>query len=81
MISHAHLSNRFWAEAVATATYLRNRSSTTALEEETTPHERWYDRKPNLELRVWLMQIVTEGSWMRKLRSFGLLDIARTQKV
>ncbi len=54
MISHAHLSNRFWAEAVATATYLRNRSSTTALEEETTPYERWYGRKPNLEyLRVF----------------------------
>ena len=33
MMSHAHLPNRFWAEAVATASYLKNRSATTALED------------------------------------------------
>ena len=54
MLSHAHLSNRFWAEAVATAAYLRNRSATTALDDRMTPYEKWHGRKPNLEhLRVF----------------------------
>ena len=38
---------RYWAEAVATAAYLRNRVPTRSLKS-TTPYEKWYDRKPNL---------------------------------
>ena len=54
MMAHGHLPNRFWAEAVATASYLRNRSATTALEDGKTPFEKWYGRKPNLKhLRVF----------------------------
>ena len=82
MMTHAYLSNHFWAEAIATAAYyLRNRSATTALEDKKTPYERWYGRIPNLEyLDVLLMhtfQIVTEGNWMAKPRNFDLLVTAR----
>ena len=49
MLSHAGLQNNFWAEAVATAAYVRNRSPTSALSEGVTPYQKWYGRKPNLE--------------------------------
>ena len=53
MMTHGHLLNRLWAEAVATAAYLRNCSATTALDGR-TPYEMWYGRKPNLgHLRVF----------------------------
>ncbi len=48
MLSHAKLPNRYWAEAVSTAAYIRNRTPTTAIKEDKTPHERWYGRKPNV---------------------------------
>ena len=48
MIAHAGLPNSYWAEAVATAAYIRNQTPTTAIEEDKTPYERWYGRKPNL---------------------------------
>ena len=48
MIAHAGLPNCYWAEAVATAAYLRNRVPTVAFKEKTTPYEQWYGRKPNL---------------------------------
>ena len=43
MIAHAGLSNNYWAEAVATAAYLRNRTTTSSLKEEKTPYEKWYE--------------------------------------
>ena len=48
MLSHSNLPNKFWAEAVATAAYLRNRSTTSANEEQFTPFEKWYGHKPNI---------------------------------
>ena len=48
MLAHAGLPDSYWAEAVATAAYLRNRTPTTAFEGKKTPYERWYGRKPNL---------------------------------
>ena len=54
MLAQAGLPERFWAEAVATAAYLRNRATTRALKEKTTPYEKWYGRKPDLShLRVF----------------------------
>ena len=54
MMSHAHLPDSYWAEAVATAAYVRNRVPTTAIKEDVTPYERWCGRKPNLaHLRVF----------------------------
>ena len=48
MLAHAGLPDSYWAEAVATAAYLRNRTPTTAFEEKKTPYERWYGKKLNL---------------------------------
>lgn len=54
MMAHARLPNCFWAEAVSTAAYLRNRTATTAFEKMLTPYERWYGVKPNVSnLRVF----------------------------
>ena len=53
MLLDAKLPQAFWAEAVSTAAYLRNRSPTSALEN-MTPHQAWYGRKPGVEqLRVF----------------------------
>ena len=41
MLSHANLPKKLWAEAVATAAYLRNRTTTSANEEQLTPFEKW----------------------------------------
>ena len=47
MMAQAKLPEHYWAEAVATAAYLRNRVPTRSLKS-TTPFEKWYNRKPNL---------------------------------
>ena len=53
MLHHAKLPTSFWAEAVSTAVYLRNRSPTVALSKK-TPFECWYNVMPNLSnLRVF----------------------------
>ena len=49
MLSHAGLGNVYWAEAVATATYLCNRMVLTALKIGETPYLLWYSEKPNLK--------------------------------
>ena len=46
MIFHAGLSKSFWAEAVNTAAYIRNRVTTTSTGQ--TPYERWYRRIPDV---------------------------------
>ena len=52
MLHHSKLPLRFWAEALATATHVRNCSPTTALDE--TPYERWNGEKPDVSnLRVF----------------------------
>ena len=53
MLIHSKLPLYFWAEAVQCATYVRNRSPTTALNNK-TPFEFWHGRKPDLSnLRVF----------------------------
>ena len=47
MMIQAGLSEHYWAEAIATAAYLRNRVPTRSLKK-ITPYERWYGRKPDL---------------------------------
>lgn len=47
MLFNAGLQNNFWAEAVATAAYIVNRSPTRSLAD-TTPEEQWTGRKPNI---------------------------------
>ena len=53
MIYHAKVLLKFWAEAVNTAVYLRNRSPTSALKDK-TPFECWFGDKPDVSnLRVF----------------------------
>ena len=53
MLIDSKLPHKFWAEALSTATYLRNRSPTKAIEG-MTPHEAWTKEKPQVEhLRVF----------------------------
>ena len=53
MLVGANLPHRFWAEALSTATYLRNRSPTKAVFD-MTPCEAWTGEKPQVEkLRVF----------------------------
>ena len=47
MLHHAKLPLQFWAEAVNTAVYLRNRCPTVSLEAK-TPFECWFNRKPDI---------------------------------
>ena len=54
MMHQSGLSHSFWAEAVSTATYVRNRMVTTALECGKTPYQLWHGEKSNLEhIRVF----------------------------
>ena len=53
MLLDARLPHEFWAEAVSTAVYIRNRCPTKAVSE-MTPYEAWYGEKPKVEhLRVF----------------------------
>jgi hypothetical protein len=47
MMTDAQLERRFWAEAVNTAVYIKNRISHTAIHNE-IPYELWYKKKPDL---------------------------------
>lgn len=47
MLFYANLEKKFWAEALATAAYVVNRSPTKSLEGK-TPYELWKGKKPNL---------------------------------
>ena len=47
MLLEARLPERFWADAVATAVYILNRSPTKGLTGK-TPFEAWFGRRPNL---------------------------------
>ena len=52
MISHAKLNSNYWGEAVATATYVHNHTTTKATN--ITPYEKWYNRKPDVtNLRIF----------------------------
>lgn len=80
MIAHAGLPNTYWAEAISTAAYVRNRMSTSAFKQNKSPYERWYGRKPDIRnLRVFGCMAYAhaltakDGSWTRKQRSYVLL--------
>src|SRR3954462_3463128 len=55
MLHGANLPYTFWAESINTATYIRNRCISKALDtHKTTPEEVWTGKKPHIEhLRVF----------------------------
>jgi hypothetical protein len=54
MITFSRLPDSYWAEAVATAAYIRNRVLTSAFKEKVSPYQKWYQRTPDLShLRVF----------------------------
>jgi Reverse transcriptase (RNA-dependent DNA polymerase)/gag-polypeptide of LTR copia-type/Integrase core domain/GAG-pre-integrase domain len=54
MLKHMNCDKIFWAEAVTTACYIKNRVTTTGLPNNTTPHEIWIGKKPDVgHLRVF----------------------------
>ena len=91
MISHAGLSKTYWAEAVATATYLRNRMVSTALKSGQTPYQLWHGKKPNLKhIRVFGCTVyshIPDGERKKldkkaqKLRFIGYTETAGNYKV
>ena len=48
MLIDSHLPHSFWAEAISTAAYLRNRSPTKAVAK-MTPYEAWTGKKPQVD--------------------------------
>jgi len=48
MLAFCGLSNTCWAEAINTATYVRNRAVTTAVKSKQTPCELWHGEKPDV---------------------------------
>ena len=53
MLYHSNLPLAFWAEAVSTAVYLKNRIPASSLKV-MSPYERWYNRKPDVNnIRVF----------------------------
>ena len=68
MLTHAGLSNAYWAEAVATATYLRNCMVSIALKVGETPYLLWYGEKPNLKhIRMFGCMVYVHISHRQKL--------------
>ena len=48
MLHHMNIEKRFWAEALATAVYIRNRVTSRSRPAKTTPHHLWHGEPPNL---------------------------------
>lgn len=48
MLQTASLEKSFWAEALSTAVYIRNRVLSRSLPEHITPHHRWFHKPPNI---------------------------------
>ena len=91
VISHAGLSKAYWAEAVATATYLHNRMVSSAIKSGITPYQLWYGKKPNLKhLLVFgctVYSLIPDGERKKldekaqKLRFIGYTETAGNYKV
>ena len=54
MLAHSGLSNAYWAEAIGTASYLHNLLPNSTLGGNTSPHETWTGKRPDVShLRVF----------------------------
>jgi hypothetical protein len=69
MLKHGGMPNMLWAEAMATAVYIKNRLPTRALPN-STPYERWTRKKPALShvhTCGWLAFVWIHGDLRKKL--------------
>lgn len=85
LLYEANLEKKFWAEAVNTACYLRNRSMVSGLEK--TPYEIFYKKKPNLEhIRIFGSVVMTHvpkekrAKWDKKSEQLVLVGFSETTK-
>ena len=72
MLCTSSLEKRFWAEALATAVYIRNRVVSRSLPHNIKPHHRWIGEAPNVShLRVFGCRcwFVTRRTKLKKLNS------------
>lgn len=54
MIADSNVPRNMWPEAIRAVTYCQNRSPTTAIADDKTPAELWYNEKPNVtNLRIF----------------------------
>ena len=92
MMAKAGLPEKYWAEAVSTAAYLKNRVPTRSVAEKKTPYEKWYGRKPNVShLRVfgcmayaYIPDAIRDGKLSKKaqrLRFIGYSNQAKAYRL
>ena len=55
MLRTSSLDKKFWAEALATAVYIRNRVVSRSLPYNITPHHRWIGEAPNICVRLQML--------------------------
>lgn len=68
MLFDAGLDKKFWAEAVNTAVYLRNRSPASGLQDK-TPFELWSNKKPDLShIRIFGSQVMVHIPKEKRLK-------------
>jgi transposase InsO family protein len=73
VLHHSGLPKNLWAEAVQNAVWLKNRTSTRALGNDTTPYEKLYGIKPDLSRTpVWGQSIWVHSAIGSKLDARGL---------
>lgn len=86
LLFDAKLDKRFWAEAVSTAVYLKNRSIASGLNDK-TPYEMWHEKKPILShIRIFgspvMVHIPKERrtKWDKKARQHILIGYSEHVK-
>lgn len=86
MLFEADLKKTYWAEAVATAAYIINRSPSRVLNE-VTPYEKWTGKKPNLShLKIFGSKAMVHvpkhnrSKWDRKSRELIFLGYCENTK-
>lgn len=86
LIFDAGLHKKFWAEAINTSVYLRNRSVVTGLKN-ITPYEIWTGKKPNLShVRIFGSKVMTyipkekRLKWDKKAKELVLVGYAENIK-
>lgn len=81
MLKEAGLSIKYWAEAVNTAVYLKNRSPTKAVQD-MTPEEAWTDMKVDLShLRVFVhIPKQQRTKWVSKSKEIIMVSYCEDSK-